>query len=237
MRNRKHHDQLAPTERIAVIGLGRFGTSLANTLHDLGYDVTAVDRDERRVQEATGFVTVCAQGDGSDRELLLQLNIDKSDVAIVAQGESLEASVLTTLLLKKLGVPWVVAKAKTSLHGELLEKVGADRVIFPEKDAGMRLAHSIGVRSIVDYISLSATAGIAKMEAPSNLIGHTIAAIAGGQEHRLSVLLIKRGSELLTVPRYDEVIEENDEIVIVGADQDIESFGMRRPGPSAPDRR
>ncbi len=193
--------------RVAVIGLGRFGTSVARTLHELGYEVTAIDRGERQIQDAADFVTLAAQGDGTDQELLQQLNIDKSAVAVVAQGESLESSVLSTLLLKKLKVPWVVAKAKSTLHGELLRKVGADRVVFPELDAGIRLAHSIGVRHVNDYLSLSATAGIAKLQAPTDLVGHTLSEALGDQTKKLNILMIKRGSQLITVPHFQEVIQ------------------------------
>jgi trk system potassium uptake protein TrkA len=216
-------------ERVAVIGLGRFGTSVARTLHELGYEVTAIDLRAKNIQAASDYVTLAAEGDGTDQELLEQLNVDKSDVAVVAQGENLEASVLSTLLLKKLKVPWVVAKAKTMLHGELLRKVGADRVVFPELDAGIRLAHSLGVRHINDYISLSPSAGVAKIEAPANLIGHTIEELTQGQTSKLNVLLIKRGSQLITVPHYQETIRAHDELVIVGADDDIEAFVERNP--------
>jgi len=216
-------------DRVAVIGLGRFGTSVARTLHELGYEVTAIDRGEKQIQEAADFVTLAAQGDGTDQELLEQLNIHQSDVAVVAQGESLESSVLSTLLLKKLKVPWVVAKAKSTLHGELLRKVGADRVVFPELDAGNRLAHSIGVRHVNDYLSLSANAGIAKLLAPANLIGHTLTEALGDQTRKLNVLMIKRGSQLITVPHFQEVIQANDELIIVGADSEIESFAERDP--------
>lgn len=212
-----------------MIGLGRFGTSVAKTLHELGYEVTAIDRDQKKIQDAADFVTLAAQGDGTDQELLLQLHVDRSDVAVVAQGENLEASVLSTLLLKKLNVPWVVSKAKTSLHGELLRRIGADRVVFPEMDAGIRLAHSLGVRHINDYISLSPSAGIAKIEAPANLIGHTIGELTSGQQSKLNVLLIKRGSQLITVPHYEETIHPHDQLVIVGADEDIERFVERNP--------
>jgi hypothetical protein len=116
-----------PTERVTVIGLGRFGSSVARTLNELGYEVTAIDRDPKRIQEMADHVTLAAQGDGTDQELLQQLNVDQSDVAIVAQGENLEASLLSTLLLTKLKIPWVIGKARNSLHGELLRKVGADR--------------------------------------------------------------------------------------------------------------
>lgn len=217
-------------ERVTVIGLGRFGTSVARTLNELGYEVTAIDLHEKTIKSAAEFVTLAAEGDGTDQELLEQLNVNKSDVAVVAQGENLEASVLSTLLMKKLKVPWVIAKAKTTLHGELLRKVGADRVVFPELDAGIRLAHSLGVRHISDYISLSASAGIAKVEAPANLVGHTIEALTQGQQAKLNVLLIKRGGQLITIPHYQEVIRPHDELVIVGADRDIETFVERDPG-------
>ena len=212
-----------------MIGLGRFGTSVARTLYELGYDVTAIDKLEKNIQDAADYVTLAAEGDGTDQELLEQLNVEKSDVAVVAQGENLEASVLSTLLLKKLKVPWVVAKAKTTLHGELLRKVGADRVVFPELDAGVRLGHSLGVRHINDYISLSPSAGVAKIEAPANLVGHTIEELTEGHKAKLNVLLIKRGSQLITVPHYQETIRPHDELVIVGADADIEAFVERNP--------
>jgi trk system potassium uptake protein TrkA len=216
------------SERVSVIGLGRFGSSVARTLHELGYEVTAIDLSEHLIQEASDYVTLAAQGDGTDQELLLQLNVEKSDVVVVAQGENLEASVLTTMLLKKLHVPWVVSKAKTALHGELLTRVGADRVVFPELDAGVRLAHSLGVRHINDYITLSPNAGVAKLRVPANLIGHSLEDCIGPHS-RLNILLIKRGSELITVPHYQEVIQANDELVIVGADADIERFAEAKP--------
>ena len=212
-----------------MIGLGRFGTSVAKTLHELGYEVTAIDMQEKTIQSAAEYVTLAAQGDGTDQELLEQLNVDQSNVAVVAQSENLEASVLTTLLLKKLKVPWVISKAKSTLHGELLRKVGADRVVLPELDAGIRLAHSLGVRHISDYITLSPTAGIAKIEAPANLVGHTIEELTQGKQAKLNVLLIKRGQQLITIPHYQETIMPHDELVIVGADEDIEAFVERNP--------
>lgn len=218
-------------ERVTVIGLGRFGTSVAKTLSELGYEVLAIDIDERTTQEASEYVTLAAQGDGTDPDLLEQLNVPESDVVVVAQGENLEASVLSTLLLKKLKVPWVVAKAKTTLHGELLNKVGADRVVFPEMDAGIRLAHSLGVRHITDYITLSNTAGVAKIEAPANLVGHSIESLMKDMAGRLNVLLIKRGSQLITVPHFQEEIRAHDELVIVGADIDIAQFVGNNPTP------
>lgn len=216
-------------ERVTVIGLGRFGTSVAKTLNTLGYEVLAIDINQQNIEEASEYVTLAAQGDGTDPDLLEQLNVPQSDVVVVAQGENLEASVLSTLLLKKLKVPWVVSKAKTALHGELLRKVGADRVVFPEMDAGVRLAHSLGVRHITDYITLSNAAGLAKIEAPANLVGHSIGSLMKDLEGRLNVLVIKRGNQLITVPHFQETIRAHDELVIVGADTDIAQFVDHNP--------
>ena len=122
--------------RVTVIGLGRFGRSVVRALYELGYEVTAIDRDERRVEEASDVVALATQGDGSDEELLRSLQVERSPVAIVAQGTHLESSVMATLVLKRLGVPYLVAKANTELHGEILRRVGADRVIFPSATPG-----------------------------------------------------------------------------------------------------
>ncbi|MCC6935440.1 MAG: TrkA family potassium uptake protein [Thermomicrobiales bacterium] len=215
-------------ERVTILGLGRFGTSLARNLHDLGYEVTAIDIDEKRVADVANFVALAAQGDGTDEELLRSLHIDRSDVAIVAQGASLEGSVLATLLLKRLEVPWVVAKARTRLHGEILERIGADRVVYPEAEAGARLAHSLGVRNINDYISLTETSGVAKVVAPPHFIGHTIAELGASQHAQLNLLMIKRGRRVIVMPHYEERIQPDDELLLVGPD--IEIYKFMHPG-------
>lgn len=214
-------------ERVAIIGLGRFGRSTALTLNDLGYEVTAIDIDERRVSDAAQHVALAAQGDGTDEELLRSLQVDQSDVGIVAQGSNLEASVMATLLLKRLEVPWVVSRATSELHGELLRRIGADRVIFTEKDAGVRLAHSLAVRHISDYISLSQNAGVAKLTAPAHFIGKSLSELDLEQHYNLNLLLIKRRQKIITVPNYREVIEAGDELLLVGPDADMASFTER----------
>lgn len=220
--NRK---QVWRPERVAVIGLGRFGASTAYTLNDLGYEVLAIDLDERKIADAASNVALAAQGDGTDEDLLRSLQVDQTDVVIVAQASNLEASVLTTLILKqRLEIPWVVAKATSGVHGELLERLGADRVIFPELDAGVRLAHSLAVRHISDYISLSETTGVAKLTAPAHFIGRSLSELDLEQHYNLNLLLIKRGQRLITVPNYKEVIQVDDELLLVGPDRDMANF-------------
>ena len=142
----------------------------------------------------------------------------------MAQGTELETSVLATLVLKRIGVPWVVAKATTELRGEVLLRVGADRVIFPERDAGIRLAHTLGVPRIDDYISLSPSSGVAKFAAPPNLAGRTLADVHAICGAKLSTLAIKRGRNLITTPSLSERIQPGDEVVVAGPDDEIEAF-------------
>lgn len=216
-------------DRVVVIGLGRFGRSVARSLHELGYEVIAIDLDERKVEEASEYLALAAQGDGTDEELLRSLDIHRVTVGIVAQGRSVEANLLTTLLLKRSGVRWVVAKATSELHGELLQRIGADRIVFPERDEGNRLAHAIAVPSINDYISLSATSGVAKFLTPDHFVGQTLSDIYASSRASVSVFLIKRGNTLISSPSVNDPIQPGDELVIAGPDRDIEKFVETEP--------
>jgi trk system potassium uptake protein TrkA len=130
-------------KQVAVIGLGRFGVGLANTLLDMGYDVLALDVDEDRVQAVASQVSRAIHADATDEAVLRGLGIDKFDVAIVSMGSDIEHSVLTTILMRKLGVPLIVARADNELHGIILDKIGADKVIYPEREMGTRVAHGL----------------------------------------------------------------------------------------------
>ncbi len=216
-------------ERVAVIGLGRFGTATAVELGELGYDVTAIDIDEQRVADVADRVVLAVQGDGTNEEVLRSLSVEKSDVCIVAQGSNVEVSALVTLLLKRMGVPWVVAKASTTLHGALLSRIGADRVIYPERDTGVRVAHSLAARQISDYISLSPTSGIAKLDTPAHFVGKTLDELDIEKHYQLNLVLIKRGSRLIVAPDYRERIAVGDELVLVGPDHVIATFTESQP--------
>jgi trk system potassium uptake protein TrkA len=191
--------------------------------------VTAIDVDEKRVAEVASEVTLAAQGDGSSEELLYSLQVNKADVGVVGQGRNLEANLLTTLLLKKIGVPYVVAKATSELHGQLLSRIGADRVIFPERDEGTRLAHALAVPSITDYISLSATGGVARFKAPAHFVDQQLSELLNTSEAKLNVMIIKRGSTLIMSPSFTERILSGDELVVAGPDADIEQFVEQVP--------
>jgi trk system potassium uptake protein TrkA len=137
-----------------VIGLGRFGTSVAQTLYQMGCEVLAIDTDEEKVQAVANIVTHAVQADATDENAMRALGLRNFDVAIISIGD-IQASILTTLVLKEMGIKRLVAKALSELHGRVLEKIGADKVIYPERDMGMRVAHNLVSGSILDYMELA----------------------------------------------------------------------------------
>ncbi|MGH2617495.1 MAG: potassium channel family protein [Thermomicrobiales bacterium] len=215
--------QESTRKRVTVIGLGRFGSSVARVCHELGYDVTAIDIDEARVADAADYATLAAQADGSDEAALLSLGIDRSDVAVVGQGQNIEESVSCALILKRIGVTWVIAKAETEIHGEILVKVGADRIVFPETEAGVQVAHSIEIRHLVAYMNLTHTSGVARMLVPATAVRQTIGQIEAARPD-LCIVLVQRGSFLWPRPATDMTLEEGDVILVAGLDEAIDAF-------------
>ena len=215
--------QEATRKRITVIGLGRFGSSVARVSHELGYEVTAIDIAERRVADAADYATLAAQADGSDEKALLSLGIDRSDVAVVGQGQNIEQSISCVLILKRIGVPWVIAKAETDIHGEILTKVGADRIVFPESEAGVQVAHSLEIRHLVAYMNLSQTCGVARLELPLSAVGQTVSEIEAGRPD-MSIILIQRSDLLLPRPANDELLNKGDIVLVAGLDEAIDAF-------------
>jgi trk system potassium uptake protein TrkA len=210
-------------KRVTVIGLGRFGSSVARVCHELGYEVTAIDISERRIAEAAEYATLAAQADGSDEEALLSLGVDRSEVAVVGQGQNVEQSISCALVLKRIGVSWVIAKAETDIHGEILTKVGADRIVYPEQEAGVQVAHSLEIRHHVAYMNLTQTCGVARMELPRSAVGQTVAQIEAARPG-VSLILIQRGDLLVPRPASDVVLQEGDIVLAAGLDEAIDAF-------------
>ena len=211
-------------KRVAVIGLGRFGSSVARVSHELGYDVIAIDIDEKRIAEAADYATLAAQADGADEEALLSLGVDRSDVCVVGQGQNIEESISCALILKRMGVPWVIAKAETDIHGEILVKVGADRIIFPEHESGVQVAHSLEIRHLVAYMNLTHTCGVARMQLPSTTtVGQTVGQVEAARPD-MSIILIQRANFLLPRPASDVALQEGDIVLVAGLDEAIDAF-------------
>jgi trk system potassium uptake protein TrkA len=215
--------QESARRRVAVIGLGRFGSSVARVSHDLGYDVTAIDIDEMRVAEVADFATLAAQADGSDQEALLSLGVDRSEVGVVGQGQNIEESISCALILKRIGVPWVIAKAETEIHGEILVKVGADRIVYPEHESGVQVAHSLEIRHLVAYMNLSHTCGVARIQLPVSAVQQTVGQVETARPG-VSIILIQRGNLLFPRPASDDTLQEADIVLVAGLDEAIDAF-------------
>jgi trk system potassium uptake protein TrkA len=204
------------SKQFAVIGLGRFGKSVAITLSKMGYEVLAIDDDEERVQDLSDEVTHVVQADTTDEETLKALGIRNFDVVVVAIGEDVQANTLTALLLKELGVPYIVAKARNTLHGKMLVKLGVDRVVFPERDMGQRVAHNLVATNVLEYIELSPNLTMVEVTTPRTLVGKTLAQTDLRVKYKVNVVAIKRGEEVIVPPVPSEKILDEDILFVVG---------------------
>lgn len=208
-------------KQFAVIGLGRFGSSVARTLYELGHEVLAIDASEERVQAMVNSVTHVVQGDATDENALRALGIRNVDVAVVAIGD-LQASILATVILKELGVRTILAKAVSQLHGKVLERVGADRIVYPERDMGVRAAHNLVSGNLIDYIELSPGFSIVEVIAKESFAGRTLQQLDLRAKYGISIVAIKRGEQVLVGPGADDVIQEGDILVAMGEDEKLE---------------
>lgn len=212
------------TKQFAVIGLGRFGTSVASTWHKMGYEVLAIDSSHERVQEFSDEVTHVVQADTTDEDALLALGIRNFDVVVVAIGEDIQSNLLTTLQLKELGIPLIVAKARNALHGKMLQKIGADRVIYPERDMGQRVAHNLVSSNVLDYIELSPDISIVEVSVPQTLVGKTLAETDLRAKYEINVVAIKREEQLIIPPLPSERFKSKDVLIVVGGIRGIQSL-------------
>ncbi len=208
----------------AVLGLGRFGTSVANALADMGFDVLAVDSKEEHISQLSESVTHAITGDVTNESLLHSIGIRNFDVAIVAIGDDIQNSILTTILLKEAGVPYIVSKAQNDLHARVLEKVGADRVVFPEKDMGIRVAHNLSKTNVLDFIELSKDDSIMEIIPPAKWIGKSLKDAQVREKYGISIIAIKKGENIQVAPKADYVIEKGNLLVVIGTNHDIQRF-------------
>ena len=216
-------------KQAAVIGLGRFGVSLAHELYQMGFDVLAIDKNEQAVQELSGQLTVVVQADSTSEAVLRELGIANYDPVIVAIGTDIQANIMTTLLLKTLGVKSVISRANNPLHGQTLRRIGADNVISPEQDSGVRLAHTLFNPDVTEYMSIVPNFGISKIRTPDHLIGRTLeeAGLGGPRyRHSITVLAIRRGREPILFPAKEEVINPGDVLFVASRDDRLDR--MRR---------
>ncbi len=211
-------------EQVMVIGLGRFGSAVARELERLGHQVLAVDRAEQRVNEIASDVTHALQLDAADEEALRAAGAGDFPTAIVAISSDAEPSIFATMVLKRLGVRTVIAKAGSLLHGEILSRVGADRVVFPERETGLRLAHSFNVPNVIDYLDVAPSFGIEKIRPPKAFIGRSLGDIDLKGRLGLTPIAVRRGQQVFVNPAREEKILEGDELILIGRDDKLEDL-------------
>ncbi|MCD1259910.1 NAD-binding protein [Paenibacillus athensensis] len=211
-------------KQFAIIGMGRFGSSIAKTLSQLGFEVLAIDTREETVQDISSLVTHAVQADSTDEEALRAIGIRNFDVVVVAIGEDIQASILTTLILKEMGVGMVVVKAVNDLHGKVLKKIGADKVVYPERDMGQRVAHHLISSNILDYIELSADYSIVEIQVSRQMLGRSLKQLDIRAKYNCNVIAIKQNEELIIPPRAEASLQAQDVLVIVGRNEDLQNF-------------
>ena len=199
-----------------VIGLGRFGSETAISLTALGCDVLAMDVHSEIVQQVAQDVTHAVVADAQDKEVLKALGVKDFDCAIVAIGDDLAASVLATMNLKELGVPYIVCKAHDETHRRVLEKLGADRVVIPEKENAARLAKSLSSPNVLDYIELSEDYGIVEVPAPGVWQGKSLKELNVRAKLGVNILAVRRNGEFIVSPAADFQFRTGDVVVMLG---------------------
>ncbi|MGG3564486.1 TrkA family potassium uptake protein [Neobacillus rhizosphaerae] len=208
----------------AVIGLGRFGISIAQKLFESGQEVLGVDVNEERVDDSHSSVTHAVIADSTDAEALKSIGIRNFDTVVVAIGNDIQASILTVLLLKELGVKRVIAKALNKLHGQVLDKVGADWVVFPERDMGVRVAHQLLSPKVLNFIEISKNYSVEEVKIPENMIEKTLRELDIRAKFNLSVIAIRHEDEINISPSPDKIINHGDVLVVIGENRDLERF-------------
>ncbi|HET7559679.1 MAG TPA: TrkA family potassium uptake protein [Limnochordia bacterium] len=217
--------------QFAVLGLGRFGSSLARSLEGMGHEVLGIDAREPVVQELSEELTHVVQADVTDEATLKALGLRNFDVCVVAIAD-LQPSILATMALKEFGCPYVVAKAVGESHGRLLERVGADRVVFPERDVAVRLAHNLVNGNVIDYLQLAPGYHVLEIKATESMIGHTLGELGLRARYGIHVLLIKRGEKVLPAPGANDAVSAGDLLLVMAPEEALDALQSDRPGPN-----
>jgi trk/ktr system potassium uptake protein len=218
--------------QVAVLGLGRFGSTVARELTKLGHEVLAVDASEKIAQDLADEVTYAAQADITDPEALSSLGLGDFETVIVGVSGDLEVSVLATALLRRLGVKRIVAKAANELHGSILKEVGASRVVYPERETGFRLAHSFAAPGVGDYLDVAPGYGVARTAVTAPWVGRSIGELDLEKSCGVTAVLLNRGGDVIVGPSASESLRAGDVLIVAGLDEDLERLPSTTIGPS-----
>lgn len=223
--------------KFAIIGLGKFGMTVASTLFANGAEVVAIDVDERFVEEAKGRVTASIQVDSTDESALKRLGLGEMDGVVLAIGNNIEVSVLTSVILKKLGAGPIYAKVDSQLHGRILEMIGVQHIVFPEEQIGLQLAHSLVSPNIINYQQLSSGHSLVELQVPSWYVGKNLQELALPTRYGVHIVAIRHdrfavnelgdniiSSEINDMPGANDVVEKGDTLVLIGPEIKIKKL-------------
>jgi trk system potassium uptake protein len=208
----------------AVIGLGRFGSSIAEKLYNAGQEVLGIDVNEERVEDTRLLVTHAIVADTTEEKTLKSIGIRNFETVIVAIGNDMQASILTVLLLKELGVKQVIVKALNKHHGQVLSKVGADLIVYPEKDMGERVAHQLLSPNVLDFIKLSDKYNIEEIKIPTHMTEKSLKELDIRAKYHLSALAIVREGNIIISPPSEQMVHEGDLLIVIGSKEDLSTF-------------
>lgn len=212
---------------VVVFGAGRFGSSIAQELFQNNVEVMVIDKDEEKIQNLATKVTTAIIADVTDEAAMEEVGLKNFDVAVVAIGSDLESSIISTVTAKEHGIPTIYAKSPTDMHGRILKKIGADYIIYPEKQIAQRLARSISGSSIVEYLNFSEEYSIAEIAPPKNWENKTLARLNIRNEKNIMIIAIKRNKKMIISPKASETILKDDKIIILGKNEEISEITDR----------
>lgn len=215
---------MAVKKQYAIIGLGRFGTSIARRLYEAGQEVLGIDISEERVEDAEMYMTEGVIADSTDKRALIPLEMENFDFVIVAIGNDIEASILTVMLLKNLGIKNIIVKAIGKRHGQVLEAIGIEWIIYPERDMGERVANQLLLPNRLDYLELANEYMIEEIKIPVKMAGRSLRDINVRAKFRINVISILRHGDIIVSPAPDELLQKEDVLVTIGKKKDLEKF-------------
>ena len=213
-------------KQFIVAGLGRFGSSLATTLTNKGHNVLAIDKNKEKVQKLSNLVTHAVEADISNKSVITNLGISNFDVAIVCIGNDIQVKVLATIIFRELGVPYIVAKAEDKLQGNVLTKVGADKVVYPERDMGMKIANNLMSPNVFDYIELSSNYSIMELPVSDFMVDQTLSNMNFRSKYNVNVVAIKRDNNINLSPGAEDHLQKDDSLIIIGRNEDIMKMNL-----------
>lgn len=208
-------------KQVLVIGAGRFGASITTTLYTMGHDVMVVDKNEEVVNELSEFSTHSLQGDGADERTIKSIGVSNFDICVIGMGSDIQSSILIGIMLKESGAKYVVAKAQNELQAKVLYKVGVDKVVFPEREMGAKIAQSLVPTNIMDYIELSPDYSIVEIAALDEWNGKDLEDLNMREKYGVNIMAIKKGPDVQISFTASTVIEEGDILIVIGRNNDL----------------